>query len=258
MLPIYQRLFRIPSPNTLKSAWKSPSIALNLNHSRKFASLLYNPTKYASFSASGRTEPLDGLFQPRTLVLAFRKFSLTAAIPIDTNTAKRNNQNLDIPNSIQEDRPLAIWLFLCAGVVFCIVLVGGITRLTESGLSMIDWSLLHYKPPQSLQEWTAYFHKYQASPEYILLNQGMSLEDFQKIYYMEYAHRMLGRFLGLLYLGPLMYFLATRKRQFSRAQIMSLTGIGALILAQVSCLLDSIMNIYFICSRCRGLWVGIW
>ena len=66
------------------------------------------------------------------------------------------------------NRPMAYWLFLCAGLVFGVVVVGGITRLTESGLSMVDWSLLHFKPPSSEEEWESYFERYKMSPEYVL------------------------------------------------------------------------------------------
>lgn len=66
------------------------------------------------------------------------------------------------------DKPIGSWLVFSAGLVFCMVLLGGITRLTESGLSMVDWSLLHYKAPTNEAEWEAYFEKYKASPEYIL------------------------------------------------------------------------------------------
>jgi heme a synthase len=129
------------------------------------------------------------------------------------------------------DKPLVAWLFLCSGLVFCIVVVGGLTRLTESGLSMVDWSLLHYKPPQSLEAWVAYFEQYKNSPEYLLLNQGMSLDEFKKIYYMEYGHRMLGRLLGAVYFFPMIYFLVTRR--FTTRQKATLAAVATLILGQV-------------------------
>lgn len=81
-----------------------------------------------------------------------------------TNDAVTNN----LTNTTTTDRPMAYWLFLCAGLVFGVVVVGGITRLTESGLSMVDWSLLHFKPPSTQEEWIVYFDKYKQSPEYIM------------------------------------------------------------------------------------------
>ncbi|KAM0683643.1 Cytochrome c oxidase assembly protein cox15 [Mitosporidium daphniae] len=127
---------------------------------------------------------------------------------------------------------MAYWLFVCAGLVFGVVVVGGITRLTESGLSMVDWSLLHFKPPSSEEEWHSYFEKYKQSPEYILLNDGISLGEFKKIYYMEYSHRMLGRLIGAAFLFPLTYFILTRRKSLSKSTKISLTIIGSLILFQ--------------------------
>ena len=147
-----------------------------------------------------------------------------------SSTSGSPQENTELP---PRDTALSIWLLFCAGVVFAMVSLGGLTRLTESGLSMVDWSLLHYKPPQSLQEWMAYFDQYKASPEYLLLNQGMSLEEFKSIYYMEYAHRMLGRFIGAVYFIPMCYFLLTRRKQLSFKQKSSLVSIAILILAQV-------------------------
>jgi hypothetical protein len=131
------------------------------------------------------------------------------------------------------DPSLALWLLSCAGVVFVMVLLGGLTRLTESGLSMVDWSLLHYRPPRTVDEWMAYFDKYKETPEYVLLNDGMQLEEFKRIYYMEYGHRMLGRFLGVLYFFPMCYFVVTRRKILTSKQIGTLFGIATLIVGQV-------------------------
>lgn len=87
------------------------------------------------------------------------------------------------------------------------VVLGGVTRLTRSGLSMTDWKFMGSFPPISSEEWEAEFEKYQKSPEYKRVNKGMSVEDFKFIYWMEYAHRMWGRGLGLFFTGPFVYFL---------------------------------------------------
>lgn len=153
------------------------------------------------------------------------KFSMLARnklSPISTNILKLQSVY---------DKPMAIWLFISAGLVFGIVVVGGVTRLTESGLSMVDWSLLHYKPPLTNQEWEDYFSKYQSSPEYHMLNQGMTVEEFKRIYYMEYGHRMLGRILGAVYLIPMCYFMLTRKNM-NKSTKKNLLMISALILFQ--------------------------
>ena len=106
-------------------------------------------------------------------------------------------------------RPLALanWLLSVAGLVFLMVVVGGITRLTESGLSITEWKpITGAIPPLSEADWLSEFRKYQQIPEYQLLNQGMSLADFKFIYFWEWVHRLLGRVIGLAYALPLLWF----------------------------------------------------
>ncbi|XP_014780043.1 cytochrome c oxidase assembly protein COX15 homolog [Octopus bimaculoides] len=101
------------------------------------------------------------------------------------------------------------WLFGCAGMVFGAVILGGVTRLTESGLSMVDWKLLKdMKPPSNQEEWIAEFERYKTFPEYkhVSNQREMTLTDFKFIYYMEYAHRMWGRLTGMVFLLPAAYF----------------------------------------------------
>ena len=87
------------------------------------------------------------------------------------------------------------------------VVVGGVTRLTQSGLSMVEWRpLMGVLPPLSQVEWMAVFEKYQAFPEYQQINAGMSLAEFKQIFWWEYGHRVLGRLIGLIYFLPLLYF----------------------------------------------------
>lgn len=103
---------------------------------------------------------------------------------------------------------LGVWLLICAAVVYIMVVVGGITRLTQSGLSMVEWApIMGTLPPMGEAAWLEVFAKYQKSPEYIKVNMGMSLEEFKGIFWWEYGHRVLGRFIGLIYLLPLLYFL---------------------------------------------------
>lgn len=103
------------------------------------------------------------------------------------------------------------WFIGCAGMVFGAVTIGGLTRLTESGLSIVDWKLLKgMKPPSSEAEWQTEFEKYKFYPEYHMKNsqqvEEMSLNEFKFIFYMEYAHRMWGRFIGLSFFLPAAYF----------------------------------------------------
>ncbi|CAM8952986.1 unnamed protein product [Rhodiola kirilowii] len=99
------------------------------------------------------------------------------------------------------------WLFCSAAWVFSMVVIGGITRLTRSGLSMTEWKFTGTLPPQSDEEWSVEFEKYKQSPEYKRVNRGMGMEDFKFIYWMEYAHRMWGRALGVVFALPFSYFL---------------------------------------------------
>jgi len=103
---------------------------------------------------------------------------------------------------------MKVWIAGCTATVFGMVVVGGITRLTESGLSMVDWGLLQIKAPSNQAEWEAEFEKYKQFPEYKKLNSKMTVEEFKRIYYYEWAHRNLGRFLGVAFTVPLIYFTA--------------------------------------------------
>jgi len=106
-------------------------------------------------------------------------------------------------------RPGAIsrWLFAVAALVFLMVVVGGITRLTESGLSMVRWEPISGAvPPMSDAAWQAEFDAYRATPEYQKINRGMSLGEFKQIFFWEYVHRLLGRLIGLAFALPLAWF----------------------------------------------------
>ncbi len=106
------------------------------------------------------------------------------------------------------NRKIAMWLFICAAVIFSMVVLGGVTRLTHSGLSMVDWKpIMGVIPPLSETEWQDTFSQYQQFPEYQKINKGMSLDEFKSIFVFEYAHRVLGRLIGLLFLFPFLYFL---------------------------------------------------
>lgn len=104
---------------------------------------------------------------------------------------------------------VGFWLLGCAGACFAQVVLGGVTRLTESGLSMVDWHLIKgMKPPRTQEEWVAYFEKYKQFPEWKYMNEakGMTLQEFKRIFYFEWGHRMLGRGIGVAFLLPLFAF----------------------------------------------------
>ena len=120
------------------------------------------------------------------------------------------------------------WLWAVAGLVFVMVVVGGATRLTGSGLSITEWKpITGALPPISAQAWAEEFAKYQASPQYQILNNGMSLGEFQFIYWWEWGHRQLGRFIGLIYLAG--FLVVALRRLLPARQIATLFGMGLLL-----------------------------
>jgi len=113
---------------------------------------------------------------------------------------------------------VGIWLAVCALLVLAMIVVGGITRVTRSGLSITTWDpVTGALPPIGEQAWRDAFARYQASPEGRLVNAGMSLPQFQSIYFVEWAHRLLGRLVGVIVAVPLVVFLARRELSIRRA-----------------------------------------
>ena len=106
---------------------------------------------------------------------------------------------------------ISYWLLLITFLVALIIIVGGLTRLTDSGLSITKWDIIYgILPPLSFSDWEKSFSLYKQIPEYKLINLSMTLEQFKTIYWWEYIHRLLGRFVGLFYLIPLLYFTFTK------------------------------------------------
>lgn len=113
---------------------------------------------------------------------------------------------------VKNNRIIAYWLCLIAVLILAIVIVGGATRLTDSGLSIAHWAPIHgIIPPLNEKDWLAEFELYKTIPQYELKNKGMSLAEFQFIFWWEWAHRLLGRLIGLAYLLPLLVFWYTKK-----------------------------------------------
>ena len=123
------------------------------------------------------------------------------------------------------------WLLLLTTLVGCIIIVGGLTRLTDSGLSITRWDLISgIIPPITLQDWNNVFSLYKQIPEYKLLKQSMTLSEFKVIFWWEYMHRILGRLIGVLYFFPLLFF--TIKKKLSNKNIKIFYSIFILILLQ--------------------------
>jgi heme a synthase len=142
-------------------------------------------------------------------------------------TAQVEVSNLD---AFDHTRVITLWLCAVAALVLAMVLVGGATRLTESGLSITEWRpVVGVVPPLNETQWQAEFEKYQAIPQYHELNPGMSLAAFKTIYWWEWTHRILGRTIGFIFLLPFLWFLwngwIPRGR---RASLWTIFGLGAL------------------------------
>ncbi|RMF12253.1 MAG: heme A synthase [Alphaproteobacteria bacterium] len=128
------------------------------------------------------------------------------------------------------DRRIALWLLAVSAMVFAMVVVGGITRLTESGLSIVTWKPLSgVVPPLTDADWQAEFEAYKQYPEYQKVNRGMTLDEFKKIFWWEYAHRLLGRSIGLAFAIPLaVFWIRGYVRRELRVRLVGLFLLGGL------------------------------
>ena len=114
------------------------------------------------------------------------------------------NQNINLK--------LSIWLFALCLMIVAMIFIGGVTRLTGSGLSMVEWRpFLGFLPPLTETEWTRVFELYKLSPEFKQINSWMEISDFKFIFFWEYFHRVWGRLIGLFILIPFLYFIFTKK-----------------------------------------------
>ena len=114
--------------------------------------------------------------------------------------------------AVRGNRAIALWLLVCCALVFAMIVLGGVTRLTGSGLSIVHWKPVSgVLPPIGEAAWEREFAHYRKSPEYAYVNKGMSLEEFKGIFWLEYAHRLLGRLIGVAFLLPFLYFLVRRR-----------------------------------------------
>jgi heme a synthase len=115
-------------------------------------------------------------------------------------------------NNIRSSRPVAIWIMVGVGMLVVQVLLGGITRLTGSGLSITEWNVVTGAlPPLHQGQWLDAFHKYQLTPQYRLLNMDFTLSDFKYIFFWEWFHRLWARTIGVVFLIPFIFFLVTRR-----------------------------------------------
>ncbi len=123
-------------------------------------------------------------------------------------------------------KPVARWLFFCAGAVFLMAVIGAITRLTESGLSIVKWEpVTGVLPPLNAADWAREFADYKTSPQYLKVNHGMSLGEFKQIFFWEWFHRLWGRLIGVFYALPLLYFWRRLPKE-TRPAFIGVLGLG--------------------------------
>ncbi len=146
----------------------------------------------------------------------------------EAHTGGPEDWRLQIPE--ERRRHLRIWLASGAVLTFLILVIGGITRLTQSGLSIVDWNpIMGVVPPLSEAQWLEVFERYRQFPEYQRLRQGMTLDEFKFIFFWEYIHRLAARTIGLVFLIPFMFFWI--RGYFNpqlRNRTLALFGLGAL------------------------------
>jgi len=131
-------------------------------------------------------------------------------------------------NTADNDRTVANWLLICCALVFAMVVLGGVTRLTGSGLSMVDWRpVLGALPPLSDEAWQETFEMYQLTPEFQKVNVNMDVDGFKSIFWLEYLHRLLGRTIGIVFLIPFLVFAwrgYIQKREWPKYSLMFVLG----------------------------------
>lgn len=131
----------------------------------------------------------------------------------------------NIDNSNKSKKYLVAWLSCCAILIISMIILGGYTRLTNSGLSIVEWKpVTGVVPPLNENEWEIEFDKYKQFPEYKIVNKDMKLDEFKFIFLVEYFHRLLGRFLGLVFFIPFLYFSFSKKINPSHYVLIMLLG----------------------------------
>ncbi|KAK7696607.1 hypothetical protein QCA50_001265 [Cerrena zonata] len=186
-------------------------------------------------SLRGQTRSLTGALASKRVSFDPRFFSSNASVSLsaehlsDAETSSHSTKPEELPTLTPP--PVAMWLLASSALVFAVIVVGGVTRLTESGLSITEWKpITGILPPLGKADWEEAFEKYKATPEFKMINHSISLSDFKRIFYMEWGHRVLGRLIGLGFVIPLVYFAS--RRVLPRSLARNLTLYALLIGAQ--------------------------
>ncbi|EAA00923.3 AGAP001744-PA [Anopheles gambiae str. PEST] len=194
---------------------------------------------FSSFSAFKTISPARSFVSNALLVskpngggITFRDATKKSLLTVGRTFRTPVSRYCTKPSVPQErgSKAVGYWLLGCSGMVFVAVILGGVTRLTESGLSMVTWKLLGEQMPRTDAEWQEEFDRYQQFPEFKLKNQDITMQEFKLIWYMEYGHRMWGRAIGAFYSIPALYFWT--KGYFNKAMKIRVLAFGALIGAQ--------------------------
>lgn len=149
----------------------------------------------------------------RSFSASFPRQAQSVIAPATNARSESSSSSTSSSEKTTSSPSVAHHLFFCAGLVYLIIVVGGLTRLTESGLSITEWNpgFKGMSLPWTDAEWNAEWEKYKQTPEWAILNRHMTVEDFKKIYMWEWSHRIIGRFIGIAFLLPTFYFLARGK-----------------------------------------------
>lgn len=177
--------------STLRSMSSHVSVSAHTRPRAAYPAAGYFGPSYLPFSSS----KAFSFFTPSRFVSSS---SSSSAAPASTSAA--TDASVPKPEDVRTiPKSLPTWLLGCSALVFGIIVIGGLTRLTESGLSIVEWNpITGVRPPITDAEWDAEWEKYRLSPEGIMINSEISRAEFKKIFYMEWAHRIAGRTLGLV------------------------------------------------------------
>ncbi|CAD6624518.1 BAH_G0015620.mRNA.1.CDS.1 [Saccharomyces cerevisiae] len=208
----------------------------NIEVGRQAAKLLTRTSSRLAWQSIGASRNISTVRQQirKTQLYNFKKtmsirpFSLSSPV-FKPHVASESNP---IESRLKTSKNVAYWLIGTSGLVFGIVVLGGLTRLTESGLSITEWKpVTGTLPPMNQKEWEEEFIKYKESPEFKLLNSHIDLDEFKFIFFMEWIHRLWGRAIGAVFILPAVYFAVSKKtsghvnkRLFGLAGLLGLQG----------------------------------
>ncbi|KAG0699852.1 cytochrome oxidase assembly protein-domain-containing protein [Suillus ampliporus] len=215
-----------------------PRAHLGLRASRTFSTVSCPPVTFSrrtvgrSCLASEVTNPplrSSWLYRRCYSVFAQRKPAVLHSLEprfFSANTFQAAAQTSQLP--VIAPPLVGRWLLFSSAMVFAVIVVGGVTRLTESGLSITEWKpITGIIPPMNVDDWNVEFEKYKATPEFKLLNHSITLDEFKNIFYMEWGHRVLGRLIGITFVVPLVYF--SLRKKLTKSMPAQLTGMALLI-----------------------------